>query len=170
MTGIRPKMPRRAAADVEKGAMRAMSRTGLLCFALFLVSAAACAGGMVKEPLEVETAAGVRDFTVEVATTSEEQATGLMYRREMAADAGMLFVYPAGSRVTMWMKNTLIPLDMVFISPAGRVTHVVERTVPMSNELIGSNGPVRAVLELNAGTASRLGIKVGDQVRHPAFR
>ncbi|MGH6619134.1 MAG: DUF192 domain-containing protein [Alphaproteobacteria bacterium] len=154
--------------------MGLMSRAGLLCFALVLASAwasaAAGAGGMVKEPLKVETAAGPRDFVVEVAATSEDQATGLMYRREMAADAGMLFVYPAGSRVTMWMKNTLIPLDMVFIGPAGRITHIVERTVPMSNELIGSNGPVRAVLELNAGTASRLGIKVGDQVRHPAFR
>ena len=128
------------------------------------------AGGMAKQSLTVETAGGPHAFIVEVATTSEEQATGLMYRRQLAPDAGMLFIYPAGSRVTMWMKNTLIPLDMVFIGAEGRISHIVERTVPLSNELIGSNGPVRAVLELNAGTASRLGIKVGDRVRHPVFQ
>ena len=139
----------------------------MLALLLFLLPAAA---GTATERLEIETAKGAHAFTVELATTADQQATGLMYRREMAADAGMLFVYPPGSRVTMWMKNTLIPLDMLFIGPAGRITHIVERTVPMSTELIGSNGPVRAVLELNAGTASRLGIKPGDRVRHAAFQ
>lgn len=153
--------------------MKAARRAAVFFAALFFLAAAswhaADAAGMARQPLEVATATGSHAFTVEVATAPEEQATGLMYRREMAPDAGMLFVYPAGSRITMWMKNTLIPLDMVFIGPTGRITHIVERTVPMSTELIGSNGPARAVLELNAGTASRLGIKVGDQVRHPAF-
>jgi hypothetical protein len=142
--------------------------TSALSFALLFLFAPALAG-IAKEPLSIETTAGAHAFTVEMATTSDQQATGLMHRRAMAADAGMLFVYPSGSRVAMWMKNTLIPLDMLFIGPAGRITHIAERTVPMSTELIGSNGPVRAVLELNAGTASRLGIKVGDRVRHPVF-
>jgi uncharacterized membrane protein (UPF0127 family) len=102
--------------------------------------------------------------------TADEQRKGLMYRRTMPANAGMLFLYDNGSRVTMWMSNTYIPLDMLFIAADGRITHIVERTVPMSTELIGSNGPVRAVLELNGGTASRLGIEVGDKVRHPAFQ
>lgn len=149
--------------------MTRIARATFFCAAL-LLAAAAGAAGLATEALEIETGAGSRDFVVEVARTTEEQGKGLMYRREMAPDAGMLFVYPAVSRVTMWMKNTFIPLDMLFIGAEGRITHIVERTVPQSNELIGSNGPVRAVLELNAGTASRLGIKVGDQVRHPAFQ
>ncbi len=82
----------------------------------------------------------------------------------------MLFVYPSDAPVSMWMKNTFIPLDMFFIGSDGRITHIAERTVPQSTELIGSNGPVRAVLELNGGTASRLGIKPGDRVVHRVFR
>jgi hypothetical protein len=148
--------------------MKAAIPAALCAFALLFLAPAMAAEG-AKEPLKIETAAGAHAFTVEMATTSDQQAIGLMHRRQMAADAGMLFVYPAGSRIAMWMKNTLIPLDMLFIGPDGRIKHLVERTVPMSTELIGSNGPVRAVLELNAGTASRLGIKVGDRVRHPVF-
>jgi len=148
--------------------MRAAITAALYAIALLFLAPAMAAEG-TKEPLKIETAAGAHAFAVEMATTSDQHATGLMHRRAMAADAGMLFLYPAGSRVAMWMKNTLIPLDMLFIGRDGRITHIAERTVPMSTELIGSNGPVRAVLELNAGTASRLGIKVGDRVRHPAF-
>jgi uncharacterized membrane protein (UPF0127 family) len=148
--------------------MRDAIAAALYAIALFFLTPAMAAEG-AKEPLKIETAAGAHAFAVEMATTSDQHAAGLMHRRAMAADAGMLFLYPAGSRVAMWMKNTLIPLDMLFIGPAGRITHIAERTVPMSTELIGSNGPVRAVLELNAGTASRLGIKVGDRVRHPVF-
>lgn len=157
-------------AMVERCMTGTRLRRLLVCCALMLAfSAGAWAAGAPAEPLKVETAGGVRDFTVEIAQTPEDQATGLMYRREMAPNAGMLFIYPAVSRVTMWMKNTLLPLDMLFIDQDGRIKHIVERTVPHSTELIGSNGPVRAVLELNAGTASRLGIKVGDRVVHRAF-
>ena len=120
--------------------------------------------------LAVETANGGKHvFTVELATTREQQATGLMFRRDLAPGHGMLFVYPGTSPVAMWMKNTFIPLDMLFIDTQGRITHIVERTVPESTELIGSKGPVKAVLEVRGGTASRLGIKVGDRVRHPVF-
>jgi uncharacterized membrane protein (UPF0127 family) len=127
-------------------------------------------GDPQREPLTIRTSAGAHDFRVELATTNDQQATGLMYRRKMAADAGMLFVYPSDAPVSMWMKNTFIPLDMFFIGSDGRITHIAERTVPQSIELIGSNGPVRAVLELNGGTASRLGIKPGDRVIHRLFR
>ncbi len=116
----------------------------------------------VFEPLSIKTTSTIHKFEVEIAATTDQQRQGLMYRRQMAANAGMLFLYDNGSRVTMWMSNTYIPLDMLFIAADGRITHIVERTVPQSTELIGSNGPVRAVLELNGGTASRLGIKVGD--------
>jgi len=142
-----------------------------VCIALSLaLDVSAVAKGAVVEPLAIKTASATHDFKVEIAATSDEQRKGLMYRRTMARNAGMLFLYDNGSRVTMWMANTYIPLDMLFIGPAGKITHIVERTVPESTELIGSNGPVRAVLELNGGTASRLGIKVGDQVLHPAFQ
>lgn len=134
------------------------------------IAATAAAGGPVLEPLSIETKSGTHAFEVELAVTDAQQRKGLMFRRQMPANAGMLFLYDNGSRVTMWMSNTYIPLDMLFIAADGRITHIVERTVPFSTELIGSNGPVRAVLELNGGTASRLGIEVGDVVRHQSFQ
>ena len=147
-------------------------------FSAFLVGIAlllgpdgtAVAGSAATEPLTIKTATASHAFDVELAVTPEQHGKGLMYRRTMPANAGMLFLYGNGSKVTMWMANTYIPLDMLFIGPTGRITHIAERTVPHSTELIGSNGPVRAVLELNGGTASRLGIKVGDLVQHPAFQ
>ncbi|MEM9683641.1 MAG: DUF192 domain-containing protein [Pseudomonadota bacterium] len=127
------------------------------------------AGGGPTERLTIRTAEATHAFDVEIAATPDQHRTGLMYRRQLPANAGMLFLYENGSRVTMWMQNTYIPLDMLFVGADGRITHIVERTVPHSTELIGSNGPVRGVLELNGGTASRLGIRVGDQIKHPAF-
>ena len=92
-----------------------------------------------------------------------------MFRKHLDSDKGMLFDYGSPREISMWMKNTYIPLDMVFIDGKGRISHIVERTMPMSEEYIGSNGFVRAVLELNGGTVSRLGIKLGDQVAHEIF-
>lgn len=144
----------------------------VLLFAGVLLAPIDGRGGAERphEPLTIKTSSGAHEFRVELATTTDQQATGLMYRRKMAADAGMLFVYPSDAPVSMWMKNTFIPLDMFFIGSDGRIMHIAERTVPQSTELIGSNGPVRAVLELNGGTASRLGIKPGDRVIHRVFR
>ena len=144
----------------------------VLLFVAVLIAPVQGWGGAERqqEPLTIRTSSGAHDFRVELATPSDQQATGLMYRRKMAADAGMLFVYPSDAPVSMWMKNTFIPLDMFFIGSDGRITHIAERTVPQSTELIGSNGPVRAVLELNGGTASRLGIRPGDRVIHRIFR
>jgi uncharacterized membrane protein (UPF0127 family) len=92
-----------------------------------------------------------------------------MYRRSLAPDAGMLFVYPSARQVAFWMKNTLIPLDMLFIGDDGRIRRIVERTVPLSETPIASLDEVRAVLELNGGTAERLGIKAGNKVHDPAL-
>jgi len=123
----------------------------------------------VKSPLAIETADGKVDFTVEVAVTPSQRAQGLMYRRKLAGDAGMLFDYGRTQPAAMWMKNTYIPLDMLFIAGDGRVVRIAERTVPQSLAVVGSGEPVRAVLELKGGSAARLGIKPGDRVRHEIF-
>jgi len=123
-----------------------------------------------QDSLVIETAAGQRHrFTVELALSSAQHAQGLMYRRMLAPDAGMLFLYGHERDVMMWMKNTLIPLDMLFIAADGRVVRIAERAVPGSLETIPSGKPVTAVLELNGGTAARLGIAAGDRVRYAAF-
>ncbi len=123
-----------------------------------------------KNDISIETAAGERHaFEVEVAVTSDQRAQGLMFRRTMAAEAGMLFLFGGSAPRAMWMKNTLIPLDMLFIDEAGKIVRIEERTVPHSLRAIVSGQPASAVLELNAGTASRLVIEPGDRVLHPAF-
>ena len=124
-------------------------------------------GGLVKfsqETLMIRSGGITHKFTVELALNSRQHAQGLMFRQRMAPDAGMLFVYRREEPTAMWMKNTLIPLDMLFIKRDGTIRRIAERTVPMSEAIIGSGGPVVAVLELNAGTASRLGLKPGGKV------
>jgi len=116
----------------------------------------------------IETASGNHEIAVEIAVTPDQRAQGLMFRQNLGGDEGMLFLYPTDRVATMWMKNTLIPLDMLFIAADGRVVRVAERTVPQSTETISSENPVRAVLELNGGTATRLGIAAGAVVRLPA--
>ena len=118
-----------------------------------------------RSDLVVETAGGPVRFSVEVARTNEQRMQGLMFRDRLAADAGMLFVYEHERDIDMWMRNTVIPLDMLFIGRDGRITRIVQRTIPLSSATIGSDGPARAVLELNGGTAAQLGIKPGDRVR-----
>ncbi|WP_457796683.1 DUF192 domain-containing protein [Methylocystis sp. S23] len=120
--------------------------------------------------LEFVTATGSHEFRVEVADTPAERAKGLMYRRHMPADQGMLFVFHEEGPIMMWMKNTYIPLDMIFVSRRGMVTAVAAETVPLSEATISSEGPAYAVIELNAGTAGKIGLKPGDEVRHPAVR
>ncbi len=108
-------------------------------------------------------------FTVEIARTPAEMERGLMFRDHLALDHGMLFLYDEDRWVTFWMKNTLIPLDLIFADASGRIVRIAERAVPLSTELIPSGTPVRAVLEVNGGTAERLQIKVGDRLMHPAL-
>lgn len=123
-----------------------------------------------RAPLAIETAEGERhDFTVELAITPEQQAQGLMFRRDLGDSAGMLFLFGRERPVSFWMKNTLIPLDMLFIDRRGRIVDIAERTVPQSLTSISPGRPVAAVLELNGGTADRLGIAPGDRVLHEAF-
>lgn len=117
-----------------------------------------------REGLTVRSGDKTHKFSVELALNRRQHSQGLMFRRQMAPDAGMLFVYRREESMAMWMKNTFVPLDMLFIARDGTVRRIAERTVPMSEEVIPSEGPVVAVLELNAGTVSRLGIKAGDKV------
>ena len=104
------------------------------------------------------------DLLVELAISQEQRARGLMFRRSLAPDHGMLFDFQGAPRLAMWMKNTFIPLDMVFITHEGVIDHIVERTVPQSLEVIAPPRVTRFVLEVNGGTADRLDWKVGDEV------
>lgn len=120
--------------------------------------------------LTIESSGKRHKFNIEFADTDERRALGLMYRTTLAADAGMLFDFKVDQPVAMWMRNTRLPLDMLFITRDGRVANIAQRTVPFSETSIYSSGPVRGVLELNGGTAERLGLKPGDRVLHPMFR
>jgi uncharacterized membrane protein (UPF0127 family) len=120
-------------------------------------------------PLTIVSKTGPHKFTVELATTPAQMEQGLMFRQSLAADAGMLFDYRTPSMAMMWMKNTLIPLDMLFVDAAGRIVNIHERAVPGSLATIGAAAPVRAVIELNGGTAARLGIRPDDRVIFPIF-
>ena len=122
-----------------------------------------------KSSLVIATRTGRHDFHVEMAIRPKQQLQGLMFRRRMAVDAGMLFIYHRIQPASMWMKNTFIPLDMLYIDATGKIVGFHERAVPQSLEVITSNKPVKAVLEVNAGTVARLQIAVGDRVFHPAF-
>ena len=125
---------------------------------------------LAKEPLSITTRDGKRhDFQVEMALTPEQQRVGLMFRPSVPADGGMLFDWGAPRDSGMWMRNTVSPLDMLFINGDGTVRHVAEDTVPGSLATIESHGPVRATLELAAGTAKRLDIRVGDKVQQRIF-
>ncbi|MEO3433152.1 DUF192 domain-containing protein [Inquilinus sp. CAU 1745] len=120
-----------------------------------------------KSRLTVETARGQSfDFDVELALTPAQQAQGLMHREEMAADSGMLFVFPRARPASFWMKNTILPLDIIFIGPDGAILNIAKRTTPMSTESVPSDGEAKAVLELNAGVTDLLNIRPGDRVVH----
>ncbi|MEM8986992.1 MAG: DUF192 domain-containing protein [Pseudomonadota bacterium] len=140
---------------------------------LFAFCIAACSGtdktSEAAETLILETDNGTFQFTVELALTPEERARGLMYRQELGAENGMLFRYDEPRVVSMWMKNTYIPLDMAFIRPDGVVESIAQNVQPHSLDSVASIGPVRATLEVNAGVFQRIGLKVGDRVAHPWF-
>ncbi|WP_295077347.1 DUF192 domain-containing protein [Tabrizicola sp.] len=126
---------------------------------------AACAPGR----LDLRWEGGKESFAVEVADDGEERAQGLMFRTELAPASGMLFVYEMPRRVSFWMKNTLIPLDMVFADASGTVTRVHSGAVPGDLTPIDGGEGVQFVLEINAGLASKLGIGPGTVLRHPAI-
>ena len=121
------------------------------------------------QPLEIATKSGVQVFSVEMATTEEEKTTGLMYRKELPDGKGMLFDFSPEQQVSMWMKNTYISLDMIFIRADGRILRIAENTEPLSTKIISSGGLAKGVLEVIAGTAQKYGITPGDRVAHPLF-
>ena len=142
----------------------------LLALAVMLLAALPAAAQLVQfptAPLTIVTASGPQRFTVEVATSPAQMEQGLMFRRSLAPDAGMIFDFTAPAAAAMWMKNTLIPLDMLFVDAQGRIIGIHERAVPESLDTIASPAPARAVIELNGGTAARLGIRAGDKVLFP---
>ena len=143
-----------------------MGIVAILTFFVLTTASSNAQESFAKEPLTIETSSGKKlEFSVELATTDGQRQQGLMFRKSMAPADGMLFDFKIDRDVTMWMRNTLIPLDMVFISKDGKVTHVHANAVPHSEHIISSRGPVRFVLELNGGTAKQLGIDRGDTVR-----
>lgn len=148
--------------NASNGLIAALSALAVLLPGL---AAAACAPGTV----EVRGPAGMARFTVDVADDGAERAQGLMFRESMPASAGMLFVYEAPQRASFWMKNTLIPLDMIFADETGRVTRVHENAVPHDTTPIDGGDAVRFVLEINGGLAARMGIEAGAELRHPAI-
>jgi len=146
-------------------------RAGLLAvFVAALVSFASNGAQAASvQPLEIVTKSGVQVFSVEMAMTEQEKETGLMYRKELPDGKGMLFDFSPEQQVSMWMKNTYIPLDMIFIRADGRILRIAENTEPLSTKIISSGGLAKGVLEVIAGTAQKYGIAPGDRVAHPLF-
>ena len=132
-----------------------------------VVAAPARAAG--QDTIEIVTRTGVHAFAVELATNEAERAVGLMFRKELPEGRGMLFDFHEDQPVQFWMHNTYIPLDMIFIARDGRIVRVAENAKPMSDDLVPSGRPVRAVLEVIAGTARKLGIAAGDRVVQTSF-
>jgi uncharacterized protein len=124
---------------------------------------------MRRETLKLVTAHGTQVIDVEIADTAQEKAQGLMFRTHLDDNRGMLFAYDTPQEITMWMRNTYIPLDMVFIRADGTVHRIEALTEPLSEDIIASRGDVTACLELAGGAAERLGLKPGDRVEHQFF-
>lgn len=148
-------------------------RMHALRWAAFVLWASFAAAGLSqaaeRQPLDILSKNGKHAFSVEMAQTDAERSKGLMYRKELPQGQGMLFDFQREQEVSMWMKNTYISLDMLFIQADGRILRIAENTEPLSLRIISSGGPVRAVLEVIGGTAKKLGIAPGDQVMHPIF-
>ena len=134
----------------------------------FLVALPALA--LDRNTVEIASKTGVHVFSVEIADTEATREKGLMYRKELPEGRGMLFDFFRDQPVGFWMKNTYIPLDMIFIRSDGRILNIAENTTPMSEKEVPSAGPVQAVLEVRGGTARKLGIAAGDRVANPIFR
>jgi uncharacterized membrane protein (UPF0127 family) len=122
-----------------------------------------------QDTIEIVTASGVHAFSVEMASNDAERERGLMFRKELPEGHGMLFDFQTDQEVSFWMHNTYLPLDMLFIQGNGRISHIAENATPMSDALIPSDGPVRAVLEVIAGTVQKYGIAPGDRVTGSIF-
>jgi len=142
--------------------MRALPWTGVVLLGFLLAVGVARAAG--QSTLEIVSKTGVHVFTVEMAATEEQREKGLMFRKSLPEGQGMLFDFHQEQSVSFWMKNTYIPLDMIFIRADGRILRIVENAEPLSERMIMSGGQVLAVLEVIGGTARKLGIATGDRV------
>jgi uncharacterized membrane protein (UPF0127 family) len=142
----------------------------ILALAALWIAAAPTLRAAEQQTVEIASKSGVHVFSVDLATTDEERTRGLMFRRSLPESYGMLFDFKRDQDVSMWMKNTYVSLDMIFIRSDGRIARVAESTEPESERIIPSGGPVRAVLEVIAGTAKKFGIQPGDRVGSPIFR
>jgi uncharacterized protein len=143
---------------------------GLLLLTALILFPAGRAPAADVQTLEIASKSGVHPFAVEVAVNDEERARGLMFRKELPEGRGMLFDFKHDQDVAMWMENTYVSLDMIFIRADGRILRIAENTEPLSRAIIPSGGLVRGVLEVVAGTAKKLGIAPGDRVAHPMFQ
>jgi uncharacterized protein len=141
----------------------------LFIAAVAMVAVLAPAQAAGQATIEIVSKTGVHAFKVELATNDAERERGLMFRKSLPEGQGMLFDFKHDQPVSFWMHNTYIPLDMIFIGGNGRVLHIAENAKPMSDALIPSGVPVRAVLEVIAGTVEKLGIADGDQVTGSIF-
>jgi len=150
--------------------MRALRWTAFVLIGLFFFLVAGSARPASQHTLEIASKTGVHVFTVEIADTEAQRAKGLMFRKELPEGEGMLFDFHREQDVSFWMENTYISLDMIFIRGDGRILRIAENTVPLSTRIIPSGGPVRAVLEVIGGTASKFGIAPGDRVAFPIFK
>lgn len=148
--------------------MRMPRRSFVAAAALVLTLTSAWA--LDRNTVEIASKGGVHVFTVEIADTEAAREKGLMYRKSLPPGQGMLFDFHSDQPVRFWMKNTYIPLDMIFIRSDGRILNIAENTTPMSENEVPSAGPVQAVLEVRGGTARKLGIAPGDRVANPIFR
>jgi uncharacterized membrane protein (UPF0127 family) len=163
--------------SVKKAVVHHHHRAGARWAVPFAMSLALVASGLAgpaeairRETLKLHTARGEHVINVEITETPEEKALGLMFRTSLADNAGMLFFYETPQEVTMWMRNTYIPLDMVFIRSDGIVHRIEAWTQPFSETIVSSGANVSACLELAGGAAERMGLKPGDRVEHPLFK
>lgn len=161
------------------GRLGRVGRSALLALGFAVAAVIAGAGGPAPAAaetaaatgrLEIRTAKATHSFSVEIADTEAKRADGLMFRTQMAPDHGMLFDFKREQPVWFWMKNTYLPLDMIFVKPDGTILSIAENTTPLSEATVPSGGPVRFVFEVVAGTVKRLGIAPGDKVMHPLMR
>jgi uncharacterized membrane protein (UPF0127 family) len=163
---MRPPSDRTAGRPRQPGRRHALRLAAALAL---LVLPVARLAALAPGELVIETGQGARQFTIELAATPDERSRGLMFRNSMAPDHGMLFDFHTEQPVAFWMKDTPLPLDMLFIDGQGTVVQIAPDTTPYSEAPIIARQPVRAVLELNAGTSARLEIAPGAKVRHAIF-
>ena len=160
-------MPQHVRAPSTRPAAPLRAALALVLVLAALLALAPGVRAFEASSLVVETATGAHTFTIEIARTPQEQSLGLMHRRALPDDYGMLFPFAAPREASFWMKDTFVSLDMVFIAEGGIVHRIERGTEPLSERSVRSRGPVIAVLEFVAGTADRIGLAPGDRIVHP---